>query len=265
MALAAKIAVGALAAYAALCLALAALQGSLLFHPWSPPGSPADHGLPDFREVTFSAADGVVLTGWLHENPARDKAAIYFYGNADSLAGSSTLLRNLADGGFSVLGVNYRGYGGSAGAPSEEGLYRDADAALAFLGQFVPRERVVVIGRSLGSGVAVDLASRTPVKAVVLISPYTSIPDAGADVYWFLPVRLLARYAFASLDKIGRIGAPLLVIHGERDAIIPVEHGVALHRAAREPKRLSIFAGQGHNSLDLRRIAAETIGFVGGL
>lgn len=249
--------------YGAVCLTMFLMQTRLLFFPSPDCGPPAAYGLPDFSKASFRTSDDVLLTGWLHENPKRDKALVYFYGNADSLAGSAPLLRAFADAGYTVLGVNYRGYGGSEGNPSESGLYRDGDAALEFLKTFVPTENTVVLGRSLGSGVAVDLASRRRVKALALVSPYTSIPDVASEMYWFLPVRLLSRYAFASIDKIARVSAPMIVIHGALDASIPLAHGRALVEAATGPKRLSVFDGQGHNDLDLQRIAVSVVAFAG--
>lgn len=251
-----KIAFGALALYVAVCALMFFNQEAFLFHPTKPVGPPSAHGLKGFEEVRFGAGDGVTLTGWLHEAPKRDKAVIFFYGNADSLAPYAGFFQKFADAGYSALGVNYRGYGGSEGVPSEDGFYKDADAALDFMkARGVVAENVTLIGRSMGTGVVVDLASRNKVRAVALISPYTSIVNRAAELYWFLPVRLLSKYLFASIDKIDEVEAPVLIVHGDHDTLIPLLHAETLYAAAKEPKRMEVFAGADHFYMDLDRIA----------
>ncbi|MFC3693049.1 alpha/beta hydrolase [Chenggangzhangella methanolivorans] len=236
-------------------------QDRLTFHPRGEMGPPAAFGLDDFQRVTFRTDDGVDLVGWLHEAAKNDKAILYFYGNADALPPYAGFFRALAEAGYTVLGVNYRGYGGSAGSPSEAGLYKDADAALAFLTQRVPSERVTVMGRSLGSGVAVDLAARNSVRSLVLISPFTSVTDVAAEIYWFLPVRLLAGGRFDSLADIRKVSAPILMLHGDRDTLIAPEQARRLLAAANEPKRLEILEGADHIGIDFDRVFRSLVAF----
>lgn len=254
-----KIAVGALILYVAACALMYFSQERFLFHPTRPVGPPSAHGLADFKEVRIPTADGLSLTGWLHEAPSPDKAVIYFYGNADSLAPYAGFFQKFAEAGYSVLGVNYRGYGGSEGVPSEKGFYTDADAALAFMTRRTPVEGVTLIGRSIGTGVAIDLAAREKVASLALISPYTSVLDRASELYWFLPVRLLSKYVFGSLDKIRDVSAPVLIVHGDRDTLIPLLHAETLYAAAKEPKRMEVFAGADHIFMDLDRIARLVI------
>lgn len=254
-----KIGLGAFALYLAACALMYFNQERFLFHPTPPVGPPAAHGLQDFREVRFRASDGVELTGWLHEAPSPDRAVIFLYGNADRLAPYAGFFRRFADAGYSVLGVNYRGYGGSEGTPSEAGFYKDADAALALIRRRTPVEGVTLIGRSMGTGVVIDLASREKVRSVVLISPYTSVVERASELYWFLPVRLLSKYAFASIDKIALVSAPVLIVHGDQDTLIPLAHGERLFEAAKQPKRMEVFAGGDHFLMDLDRIATLVI------
>ena len=149
-----------------------------------------------------------------------------------------------------MLLAEYRGYGGNPGTPSEEGFYADGRAALDFLAaREVPAARIVLYGESLGTGVAVQLALERRVGAVVLEAPFTSAVDVGADIYPFLPVRLLARDRFDSIAKIAAIGAPLLVLHGEADKVVPVRFGRALLAAARQPKEGVFVPGAGHADL----------------
>ena len=172
----------------------------------------------------------------------------YFHGNAGNIADRGFKVRPFLDAGLGVLLVGYRGYGGNPGAPSEAGLFADGRAALDFLaGQGVPANRIVVFGESLGSGVAVLLASERRLGAVVLEAPFTSAADAGQRAYPFLPVRRLIRDRFDSLSRIGAIGAPLLIVHGECDRVVPADQGRRLLAAAAEPKEGVFLPEAGHN------------------
>jgi fermentation-respiration switch protein FrsA (DUF1100 family) len=257
----AKIAFGVVGAYAAFCVAMFLAQKAFLFHPTPETGPPAAYGLTEFRRVEFVAEDGVPLVGWLHETASREKAILFFYGNADALPPYAGFFRSFAKAGYSVLGVNYRGYGGSGGEPSETGFYADADAGFRFLARHLPAERITVVGRSIGTGVAVDLAARNPVRSLVLISPFTSVVDAASEVFWYLPVSLLLRHRFSSIDSIRRVKAPILIVHGDADTIIPVLHARLLHEAAAEPKRIEVFEGADHIAMDLDRIFRLTVEF----
>lgn len=249
-----KILIVALVVYGLVCLAMFAGQNRFLFHPTPATAEPAAYGLADFRRVTIPTSDGLKLVGWLHESAARDKALVYFYGNADALPPYAAFFRRFADAGYSVLGVNYRGYAGSEGKPSEEGFYRDGEAALRFMAERAPIGAITVMGRSIGSGVAVKLAAENPVGALVLISPYTSITNVAAKAFWWLPVRLLLTHRFPSIDRIGAVRAPLLIVHGARDTLIPLSEGEALFAAANQPKRLEIQRDADHIALDFGRI-----------
>ena len=239
-------------------------QDRFLFHPRAEMGPPAAFGLDEFRRVTFRTSDGVELVGWLHQAATSDKAILFFYGNADALPPYAGFFRTFAEAGYSVLGVNYRGYGGSTGAPSEQGFYRDAAAALAFLGQRVPSENVLAIGRSIGSGVVVDLAARERLRAIALISPFASVTEVAADAFWYLPVRVLMPDRFDSLTDIRKVTAPSLILHGDRDTLIPIAQGRRLHDSANGPKRFEVLEGADHIEMDLGRIARSIIAFDSG-
>jgi hypothetical protein len=148
------------------------------------------------------------------------------------------------------VALSYRGYAGSSGYPSEQGLLQDAAAAYAFTAARYKAERIVPWGFSLGSGVAVALAAAQPVGKLILEAPYTSIVDVAASAFWYAPVRLLMRDHFYSDRQIGRISVPLLVMHGALDPTIPVAFGERLFALANEPKRFVRLARGGHNDLD---------------
>jgi uncharacterized protein len=227
-------------------------ESRLLYFPGNartllPP--PAELSLPVER-VEFSTADGVRLVSWVI--PAPDPSGYWLlicHGNGGNIseAGRPLHYAGLRDLGLSLLAFDYRGYGESEGRPTEEGLYRDAEAAYRYLRETlgVVPGRIVLFGHSLGTAVAVDLAARHPAAALILDGPLTSVPERGQEVYPFLPVHLLARSRYASIEKIGKIGIPKLFLHAEADQVIPIAHGRRLYAAASPPKRFVTLRG-GH-------------------
>ncbi|HEU5169869.1 MAG TPA: alpha/beta hydrolase, partial [Gemmatimonadales bacterium] len=179
--------------------------------------------------IETTTADGVRLVGWRMQSgrAPRRPWLLMFHGNGGdvSSSGRPEHYRALLRLGLNLLAFDYRGYGESEGRPSEAGVYRDADAAYAYLRDTlgVPPERIVIFGHSLGSAVAVDLASRVPARALVVEGALTSVPDVGQRTYFFLPVRLLARNRFASAEKIGRVTIPKLFLHARWDEVIPFD------------------------------------------
>lgn len=205
-------------------------------------------GLVGFEDVEIPTADGERLVGWWRPPEPGRALVLYFHGNGGSLINRRDRVEALAREGRGVLIVSYRGYSGSTGSPSEAGLRRDAEAAFAYLGSYDPA-RIVVYGESLGSGVAVWLAAGRKLGGLVLDAPFTSIADVARRSFWFVPVDLLLRDGHRSIDRIGELRAPLLVLHGERDDVIPIALGERLYAAAPEPKRFERLAGVGHVSV----------------
>jgi fermentation-respiration switch protein FrsA (DUF1100 family) len=238
--------------YAALCALLWLRQRSLVYFPGPAPGvTPADVGLP-FERVELVASDGVRLDAWFlpaPEAPARGaRAVLVCHGNAGSMEHRLPVAQAFREMGLAVLLFDYRGYGASAGSPSEQGLYRDAEAAFDHLVAargFAP-QRIVAYGESLGGAVAIELALRRDPGAVVAESCFTSLVDLGAELYRWIPVRLLARERFENEAKLARLRAPLLLIHSPDDEIVPFAHARRLLAAAGEPKEL-LTTGGGHN------------------
>ncbi len=175
--------------------------------------------------------------------------------------------RRLQGIGLSVLLFDYRGFGGNPGAPTEDGLAADARAALACLRSRpeVDATRIVYFGESLGAAVAVRLASEQPPAALILRSPFTSLPDIGRVHYPYLPVALLIWDRYASLDRIADVRAPVLVIAAEHDSIVPPSHSRRLYEAANEPKRYAVIPGADHNDLEMlagERLIREVVAFI---
>lgn len=234
-----------LAAFSMLLVMLWALQRRLIYYPAGPP-PPAAEVLPGARDVTLSTSDGLELGAWYLPGADRRVAVVVLPGNAGNRAARAPLARRLADGGPSVLLVDYRGYGGNPGSPHEAGLLADARAAVAWVTDRPDVEQVVYLGESIGAAVAVAVAGDRPPAAMVLRSPFTSLPDVARVHYGLLPDWVLRdRYPVES--RIGAVDAPVLVVAGAGDEIVPVGLSRRVHEAAREPKRLVVVPGAGHN------------------
>ncbi len=211
-------------------------------------GNPADLGL-DYDNVSFQASDGVALHGWFVPGPG-EITWLWFHGNAGNI---SHRLENLLlvhqKLGVNVFIFDYRGYGNSEGKPSEEGTYREAEGAIEYLESRpdVDPSKIILFGRSLGSGVAVDLATRHMPYGLILESPFTSAADVAKRAFPFLPVGFLVRDMYDSISKIERISAPLLVLHGDQDDIVPIEIGRRLYETANSPKTFHTINSAGHN------------------
>ena len=212
--------------------------------------TPSSAGLA-YEDLELTAADGVRLHGWWVGARGRPRGhLLLFHGNAGNIGDRVLHAALLTAVGFDVLLFDYRGYGHSRGRPSEEGTYLDARAALARLlaRPGVDPSRVILLGESLGAAVALEVALERPPAGLVLLSAFTGVRALGALHYPYVP-RQLVPDAYPSLRRIGRLQAPLLVIHGEEDDIVPVEHGRALFEAAAGPKRLRLLPDLGHNDI----------------
>jgi uncharacterized protein len=231
--------------------ALFLLQRSFLFPiPTRERIAPATAGFPQVEGHVLTTADGEKIILWhMPAKPGRP-VILYFHGNGDFLAGFFGRFRDLIADGTGIVVPAYRGYSGSTGSPSEQGLLQDAEAAYAFAATRYAADRIVVWGFSLGSGVAVALAAERPVGKVVLEAPYSSIADVAASAFPIFPVRLLLKDSFRSDLRINRVKAPILMMHGARDSTIPIMFGEQLFALASEPKQFVRFPDGGHNDLD---------------
>jgi len=239
------------AAYAVLCLLMCGCQRSFMYFPDPHLPTPSAVGLAGVEVVQLHTEDGLKLVAWYAPNEGARYTAIVFHGNAGNIGMRAFLVHALHDAGCSVLLVEYRGYGGNPGSPSEEGFYKDARAAWKYLEsrEDVDASRLIVFGKSIGTGPATQLATERQPAGLVLDSPFTSAIDVGVHHYWYLPVRWLIWDKFDNLSKIDEVKCPVLVIHGDRDRIIPIEHGRKVFQFAEEPKEFVVVEGAGHNSV----------------
>jgi hypothetical protein len=236
--------------YGGLLALMYVFQRALMYFPDATRTLPAFAGLPQAEEVTLASDDGETLIAW-YVAPHGDRSiVIYFQGNAGALNLRAERFTWLTADGTGLLALCYRGYGGSTGKPSEAGLVRDARAVYDFAIARYPAERIVLFSESLGAAVAIALAADRVVAGVILDAPFTSAADVGAAAYPFAPVRWLMRDTFRSDERIGRVSAPILALHGERDRVVPISFGERLFALANEPKRMVRFPRGGHVNLD---------------
>lgn len=235
---------------AALALLYIAQRAFIFPVPTTMRTTPQEARLALAEEHVLTTTDGEQVIVWhIPPRPGQD-LVLYFPGNGDTLAGCAGRFRGITADGTGLVALSYRGYAGSSGTPSEQGLLRDAEAVLAFAAARYEPGRMVAWGFSLGSGVAVAVAASHPLGGLILEAPYSSIADVAAAAFPFLPVRYLVRDRFPSDERIMRVKAPLLVMHGARDATIRIAFSERLFALASEPKQYVRFPDGGHNDLD---------------
>jgi len=250
-----KLLLAALACYAALAVVVYLMQARMLYLADLPgralDGTPADIDV-DYQDVSIEASDGIRLHGWFMPGDS-DRVLLFFHGNAGNISHRLDSIRQFLQLGLSVLIIDYRGYGQSDGRTTEQGIYRDADAAWHYLTETrgTPQERVVVFGRSMGASAAAYLAAHYQPLALIVESSFTSVPDIAGEYYPWLPVRWLSRLRHSTEDFVRKAGSPILVIHSRDDEIVPFRHGEAIFTAAREPKAFLEIRGS-HNDAFLR-------------
>jgi len=254
------------AAYAIICVLGILFHRHFMYFPSAERISPDAAGLVGVEEVEIESDDGAVLVAWYAPPSPAKPTVLYFHGNAGHAASRADKFDAMRVGGYGVLLINNRGYGGSAGSPSEAANVRDAVTAYEFaLGKGASPDQLILYGESLGSGQAVQLAGRRQVKAVVLEAPLTSTIDIARSTYWFLPLRVVLTDQFRNIDHIAAITAPILLLHGERDEIIPFAHSERLKNAARSTAHLDSFPDASHSDLFEHGAWGRVVAFIDAL
>ena len=236
--------------YAAICAVVYFGNRLFMYFPNPTRAAPAEAGLDHVKEIEIAAADGVTLVAWYAPARGDRPTILYFHGNAANAANRAPRIELIQENGFGVLYLNNRGYGGSGGRPTEEDNVADAITAYDHLiGLGVPPGKIAAYGESLGSGQAVRLAAARPVAAVVLEAPLTSTVDVARRTYFWLPISLLITDKYDNERNIRSVTAPVLILHGEQDGVIPVEMGRRVYRGANQPKRIELFPQGTHDDL----------------
>jgi uncharacterized protein len=244
-----KVAMNLALAWVVIVLLAFWLQRWLLYFPDPSPPNAALLRAAGMAEATAPTDDGLELRFWVRPPAAMGApTVVLFHGNAGHHGHRLPALRPLMDAGYGAVLASYRGYGGNSGRPSEQGFLADAEAQMRVLAaQGIASEDVVLWGESLGTGVVTWLAARHKVRGVILQAPYTSIAELAQELYWYLPARWLVRDRFDNLERAPRLLAPVMVIHGEADEVVPLAHGQRVLAAAAAPKRGLFLPGRRHN------------------
>ena len=228
----------ALLAWFGFAIVIYAFQSRLIYVPNRDiVATPDQHGL-SYQDVKLTTEDGVNIHGWYLPHPNPRATLLFFHGNAGNISHRLESLGIFHRLGLNVLIIDYRGYGLSEGKPDEQGTYRDAEAAWAWLTveQHIPAKEIIIFGRSLGGGIAAWLAARRDPGAVILESTFTSIPDMASALYPYLP-RWLSRFSYANIDQVPSIDSPIWLGHSRDDELIPYTQGERLFAAANHPKQ----------------------------
>jgi fermentation-respiration switch protein FrsA (DUF1100 family) len=245
-----KLAVGALCAWVLVAFAAYLGQRRLMYVPDRAHTLPGEVGLDGVEERKLVTPDGARIVAWYGKARSGEPTLLYFHGNAGSLAARAERVRRFMAEGWGVYMMSYRGYGGGTGSPTEVANVADARLAYgALVLEGVEPSSIILYGESLGTGIAVRIATERPVGGIVLDAPYTSIVDVAAQAYPFLPVRSFLVDRYETVKYIGQVHVPLLILHGEQDGVIPVAMGREVFRLANDPKRLATFPNGAHSNL----------------
>lgn len=242
--------------YITLCVALFTLQRDIIYQPDKRYQKP-EAIIDGMQEINIITDDDLTLTSWFYPAQEGKHTIIYFHGNAGGILDRADYYQQLINEGYGVFALEYRGYSRNEGTPSEDGLYADARAAIQWLKtQHVSEDNMIFMGRSLGTGIAIQMATEHEHAATFLMSPYTSIADLAKERYSFVPIDWLLKDRFDSIHKVGKLTAPTYIFHGSDDMIIPVEHAYHLHKAIQTAKAMVIQDGQNHNNLTFDNVIA---------
>ncbi len=247
------------------CLLLAAMflfQRKLMYFPSTKLLEPQTYGV-QAQAITLPTVDGVELTAWAMPAAKAMPTVLHMHGNAGNISDRHEVYSAYHAAGFGVLALEWRGYGTSKGSPSEEGFYTDARTAISYLkDQGLSESDIILYGESIGTGIAVQMATEITPKALLLEAPFTSLWKRAAEIHWYMPVKWMVWDKYDSLSKIETVKAPLLIFHNTGDKIVPYRHGQALFEAASEPKEIVTFESNQHVAFDRPLLVQKTKEFL---
>lgn len=236
--------------FALFCIVARLLHRYFIYVPNPKRVSPKEAGLSGVDEIVFKATDGTKLIAWYRPAKPGRPTLLYFTGNNGNTADRAGKIKAIGADGYGVFMLNYRRFGGSEGWPTEARIAADAVSAYDYLrGLGVSPQEIVIYGESLGTSVATRLSLQRQAEALVLEAPFTSVVDVGKLMWPLLPLQMIMVDQFRTIDRIGEVRIPLFIVHGGRDAVIPLDHARRILHAANEPKTLSVVARAGHNDL----------------
>ncbi|AUH72011.1 alpha/beta hydrolase [Legionella sainthelensi] len=237
------------------------LQRHFIYFPDEEKPHTKDFQAQDMEVVQIHEAGGLILHSWYKPPTHNNPTILYLHGNGGHIGYRMSLVRQFLSEGFGVLLLEYRGYGGNPGSPTEAGFYQDGRAAIQFLyQQGIQGNNMILYGESLGTGVATQLATEFPICALVLQSPYTSLTALARYHYFWLPIPLIDKYD--SLSRIQKIHVPTLMLHGQLDEVVPYSQGLTLFKFANQPKKWVAFPDKGHQNLWDARFACVVSQFI---
>jgi uncharacterized protein len=255
--------VGAVATYGVVAGGIYAMQRAILFHqntnylePQAVPQLP-----PGVEEVKLKTSDNELIIAWYRAPQPGKRTILFFPGNAGHLPYMVDRFRGTAREGLGLMALAYRGYSGSTGSPSEEGLMIDAATAYDWLAAKTPADQIIIHGAALGSTVAAKLAAEKPARELVLEAPYPSALSVMASRFWFLPIRLLMKDPFRAEEALGKLKMPVLVVHGAGDEVVPLHRAEAVMALVPEPKKLVSIPKGSHNNLSELGLYKEIAAF----
>ncbi len=250
------------AIYLVLLVLLFLFQRGLIYFPAPLDDFQKRYHLP-YEQISIPSEDGLEIKSWITSGDPDKKTFLFFHGNAGNAAHRIPMLKELYQAGHTVVLAEYRGYGDNPGKPTEMDIISDAERLMDHLiSEGTSEQDIVLMGRSLGTGPATNLATKYDVAALVLVSPYSSFPDVAASTYPYFPVRTLMHDKFDSKSIIKEVKAPKLMFHGEFDRILPLEFGLALYEVAEGEKHFERILMRGHNNLDMQKINNAILKFI---
>lgn len=247
-------------AYILLALIAFFLQNYFLYHPTKQALPDPATIAPAYQQIQLTTEDHLNLIAWYAPAKTGKPTLLEMHGNAENLHDRLKLAQPYLNAGWGVMLAGYRGFSNNPGRITEQGLYLDADAAWNYLSQqHINGNCIVLYGKSLGTGVAVQTALSHPAAALILQSPYTSVPAIAQFHFPFLPMLWIIKGHYDSIDKIKNVHMPILILHGEQDKLIPIKYGESLFLAANSPKQFIAFSGVGHEDWNYQQTGAAVI------
>lgn len=228
-------------------------QRSLLYHPDRENAALSEFNLAETDEITIYTKDGIKLQAWYKKPNKTQKMAIVLHGNSGNITNRVNLLKELISLGYGFIIPAWRGFGKSEGSPTLSGLYLDAESAIDFIQkENIPLENTVIIGESLGTGIAAKMATQYKFKGIFLITPYKSISARADELYPFMMAKFLTKDDFSVIDKIDKINQPVFIIHCTEDKVVPISHAKEVFARANTPKKMQIYNGCNHTDYNTK-------------